>query len=221
MGQYWKVVNFSKREYILPWTLGAGLKLNEQLAEHPGTGAALLVLCAAMPEPRGGGDFDIKQNWHGLNRQMSQEGISGPTPPGYAEVARRTIGRWAGDRIALVGDDALRSAMPPEYNADVVYFLCNSVRGVQEKIQQLLNHAHEIVTLSSDQYEVCKSKADTREELFRQAKLLDGELELRGPFMDVSADVAKVIEHELQGRFTGDGWRQWSSLVPVPVEGRA
>ena len=78
MGQYWKPVNLDKREFIDPHKLGDGLKLWEQLASHPGTGAALIVLCAAMPAPRGGGDLD----------------------------ADPVIGRWAGDRVALIGDYA-------------------------------------------------------------------------------------------------------------------
>ena len=27
---------------------------------------------------------------------------------------------------------------------------------------------------------------------------------------DISADVCRVIEHELQGKFSGTGWRDWS-----------
>jgi len=40
MGQYWKPVNLDKREYVDPHKLDVGLKLWEQLASHPGTGAA-------------------------------------------------------------------------------------------------------------------------------------------------------------------------------------
>lgn len=127
MGQYWMVVNLDKREFLDPHKLGTGLKLWEQLANHPGTGAALIVLCAAMPEPRGGGDLDLEENWHGPERvDMTKEG---PPVPGYPEVASRTIGRWAGDRIALVGDYAergdiksLRVTDPPE---NVIYDLCS------------------------------------------------------------------------------------------------
>lgn len=82
MGQYWMPVNIDKREFIDPHRLGTGLKLWEQLANHPGTGAALIVLQAAMPGVRGGGDLDKDRD----------------------DVCRRTIGRWAGDRVVLVGD---------------------------------------------------------------------------------------------------------------------
>ncbi len=94
MDQYWLPVNLDKREFVNPHKLATGLKLWEQLANHPGTGAALIVLCAAMPEPRGGGDFGA---W---------EGPVTPPAEDCSENARRIIGRWAGDRVALVGDYA-------------------------------------------------------------------------------------------------------------------
>ena len=69
MGQYWKPVNLDKKEFIHPHRLASGLKLWELLANPPGVGAALIILTAAMPEVRGGGDLK-------------------PDP---------IIGRWAGD----------------------------------------------------------------------------------------------------------------------------
>lgn len=101
MGQYWIPVNLDKREYIDPHKLGSGLKLWEQLANSPGTGVALLILCAAMPEPRGGGDLKLDD-----------------------DVARRTIGRWAGDRVCLVGDYAKDSDLPSFPDFSKVYHLC-------------------------------------------------------------------------------------------------
>lgn len=114
MGQYWKVVNLDKREYVHPHKLGCGLKLWEQLANSPGTGGALVILCAAMPAPRGGGDFDLDRNRHGPERDVN-----------YHAIAGRTIGRWAGDRIALVGDYAQDSDCPgfPEFSK--VYGRCS------------------------------------------------------------------------------------------------
>lgn len=157
MGQYWKVVNLDKHEYVMPHKLGSGLKLWEQLANHPGTGAALVVLCAAMPEARGGGDFDLDENWHGPERVDMSD--AGPMPEEYPAIAARTIGRWAGDRIALVGDYAEDSDLSPEHQASTIYGRCED----------------------------------------------------DGDYADVSADVAVVIEHELHGRYVGDGWRDWES----------
>jgi hypothetical protein len=126
MGQYWLVVNLDKKEFVSPHALGAGLKLWEQLANHPGTGAALIVLCAAMPEQRGGGDFDLESNWHGPERTFPEHNTSpGPMPEEYAEIARQTIGRWAGDRVALVGDYAVDSDLAPEHEAGSIYDRCH------------------------------------------------------------------------------------------------
>lgn len=169
MGQYWQVVNLDKREFVLSHKLGAGLKLWEQLAAHPGTGAALIILCAAMPEQRGGGDLDLTENWHGPERTFPEHSMKpGPMPEDYAKVAKRTIGRWAGDRIALVGDYAEDSDLP---NSPVP---------------------------ASQIYGLCREHGE------------EGEGE---PWTDVSDDVARVIEHELRGKYEGDGWRRFVRLA--------
>lgn len=162
MGQYWYVVNLDKKEFVYPHKLGTGLKLWEQIANSPGTGAALIILCAAMPEARGGGDFDLDENWHGPERIFPRDGSQpGPMPIDYPAVAKRTIGRWAGNRIALVGDYAKDTDLAREHAASSIYGKCGN----------------------SD----------------------DGE-----QWTDVSDDVALVIEHELGGRFEGNGWRRWN-----------
>ncbi|MEM3790654.1 MAG: hypothetical protein QW260_06175 [Thermoproteota archaeon] len=100
MGQYWLICNFDKKEFVSPDRLGAGYKLWECLA-NPGPGAALIILLAAEREVRGGGDLDLDT-------------------PGAAEV----IGRWAGDRVALVGDYAEDSDLPPEWQAGSIWDKC-------------------------------------------------------------------------------------------------
>lgn len=154
MGQYWYVVNLDKKEYVHPHQLGSGLKLWEQLANNPGSGEALVILCAAMPEARGGGDLDLDANWHGPERTGGPEG---PVISEYNEIARRTIGRWAGDRIALVGDYAEDSDLAPEHKASTIYNRCS----------------------------------------------------VDGDYTNVTTDVARVIEHELQGKYVGDGWKDF------------
>lgn len=81
MGQYWKIVNLDKEEYIHSHNLGTGLKFAEQLYMRPGTAQALLILTVAMPRARGGGDF-------------------------YGKEELPIMGSWAGDRIAMIGDYA-------------------------------------------------------------------------------------------------------------------
>jgi hypothetical protein len=150
------LVNLDKREFVNPHQVGAGLKLWEQLATHPGTGAAMIVLCAAMPEARGGGD---------LSRD--------------SEAAQQVIGRWAGDRIALVGDYAEDSDLPTRHRARRIYGLCQphkdgATRGPDPRV-----------------------KCACRGRPYRH-------------YTDISALVATVLERELAGKFSGEGWRDWT-----------
>jgi hypothetical protein len=138
MGQYWKPVNLDKKEYIHPHLLGCGLKLWEQVSSW-GVGSALVILLAAQRGVRGGGDLDM------------------PHDGAYAEIAAKIIGRWAGDRIAFVGDYAEDTDLPAEFDAGSIY-----------------------------------------------GQTIDG-----GSYTDITALVAQVIEHEMDGKFTGDGWREF------------
>ncbi len=76
MGQYHFVVNLDRKEFLEPHRLGSGRKLQEQMAVHPGAGAALLVLLASASNGQGAGDL----------------------------VIAPIVGSWRGDRIAMVGD---------------------------------------------------------------------------------------------------------------------
>jgi len=145
MGQYWIPVNLDKKEFIDPHKLGTGLKLWEQLANNPGTGAALVLLCAAMPEKRGGGDLE--------------------------KTSTNVVGRWAGDRIAIVGDYALDSDLPAEFEASKIYFRC---RGYDE--------------VDSD---------------------YDDDDGIQPLYVDITKYVAEAIEHELNGKFVGEGWKSF------------
>lgn len=129
MGQYWKPVNLTKKEYIDPHRLASGLKLWEQVAGGM-TGKALLVLLATMPERRGGGD-------------LQEDPI---------------IGHWAGDKVTLVGDYSEDSDFP---NSPIPF---------------------------SEVYDACDDDALV-------------------PFKDITDDVCRVLERELDGRFTKtNGW---------------
>lgn len=78
MGQYHYVFNLDKKEYLHPHKFGNGLKLME-FACAAGTMTGLAVLLATS-NGRGGGDLRTSNT----------------------EIP----GRWAGDRIAIVGDYA-------------------------------------------------------------------------------------------------------------------
>lgn len=66
MGQYHRVVNLTKKEYLNHYNLGAGAKVWEQA--YPGmlVGTAMLLLMQ-QPDGRGGGDTTtgISGSWHG------------------------------------------------------------------------------------------------------------------------------------------------------------
>jgi len=137
-----------------------------------------------MPERRGGGDFDLEEDEDEFVHDLKKAaGIS------YAEIAKRTIGRWAGDRIALVGDYAERGDLPPEDDADLIYELCCSEEERQESVNWLKEKAIE------------RQDPELEEKAIR---LANAQL-----YRDISDDVCAVIEHELRGKFTGEGWRDW------------
>lgn len=102
MGQYWLTCNLSKREFLDPHKLGDGLKLWEQLNSVGGVMAALHILLSCS-NGRGGGDL------------AESDGVKPQDP---------IIGRWAGDRIAVVGDYAEDGDLPPEFEASEIYDLC-------------------------------------------------------------------------------------------------
>jgi len=119
MGQYWLPVNLDKKEYINPHKLGSGLKIREQIHTHPGTCAALLMLVTAQREIRGGGDFQMSEDEYLIWK------TEGPHRTDCTPVPREVIGRWAGDRIAIVGDYAEDSDLAEEHEASTIYNRCH------------------------------------------------------------------------------------------------
>jgi hypothetical protein len=78
MGQYFKIVNEDKKEVINAWDLGGVAKFWEWLYN---TQARVFVWLLRKSDGDGGGDI------HTDERAQYQ-----------------TLGRWAGDRITLIGD---------------------------------------------------------------------------------------------------------------------
>jgi hypothetical protein len=89
MGQYYKIANLDKREYIEPYPFGDGVKLMEFSMNSGGMLTALAVLLASS-NGNSGGDLhlDVKSKW------------------------RDVPGRWAGDRIVIAGDYDDRPGSP-------------------------------------------------------------------------------------------------------------
>jgi len=73
MGQYFKIVNYDKREYVDPWEIGGTAKLFEWCA-NPQAGVFPFLLARSDD-----GERSFRDEYP-------------------------TAGRWAGDRVALVGD---------------------------------------------------------------------------------------------------------------------
>lgn len=78
MGQYYKIVNVKKRQYIKPHTFGDGAKLMEFSMSANGVLAGLAILLADG-NGRGGGDLNSENE---------------------------IVGSWAGDNIVIAGDYA-------------------------------------------------------------------------------------------------------------------
>lgn len=86
MGQYYKIVNPDKRQYLDPHKFGSGLKLLEFAGSRHGPLEALGILLAHA-NGRGGGDLAIYTNEKSIT-----------------DDERALIGSWAGDRIVVAGD---------------------------------------------------------------------------------------------------------------------
>lgn len=88
MGQYFMAVDLDKKEYVCPWCVGGVAKLLEWAASTQG---AIFTLLLRKSDEGGGGDY------YGYRRGCDEGGpIRCPVNP--------IVGRWAADRVALVGD---------------------------------------------------------------------------------------------------------------------
>ncbi len=116
MGQYFKAVNLDKREVVCPWCLGGVAKLWEWAAGRHGPVFTLLLRKSSAT---GGGDYydpiprpqrEIQIGPITDERQAGQAiceailaGVAAEGQP-IVEDPTSVVGRWAGDRVALVGD---------------------------------------------------------------------------------------------------------------------
>jgi hypothetical protein len=90
MGQYYKIVNIKKKQYISPYIFGDGSKLMEFSTSANGVLSGLSILLADG-NGRGGGDLHSEND---------------------------IVGSWAGDNIVIAGDyaDAGKFVKEPEQN---------------------------------------------------------------------------------------------------------
>jgi len=108
MGQYFAAANTDKKEFVCPWCVGGVAKLWEWAANPWG---AIFCLLLRKSDRGGGGDY------YGYPMQEIQ--LSGKSPQAVLEAlasvhtlegrpvespSESIVGRWAGDRVVLVGD---------------------------------------------------------------------------------------------------------------------
>jgi hypothetical protein len=184
VGQYFYLINFEKKEFVHPHTIGCGLKLSEQAGSLPGTGTAMVILMAAMPEARGGGDFDKT----------------------HCEICRRIIGRWAGNRVALIGDYAHPDDLMTSGQHKGL-----TVHGLSAFDALAIFKACEIPYRQVWTKRPSKKYDNTR-------MMIQGDphygmyyhfVEGKSEYKNISLDVAHVIEVELGGKYSNDDWRDF------------
>lgn len=118
MGQYYKAINLDEREYVCPWCLHGGAKLWEWAANTQG---AIFTLLLRKSDEGGGGDF------YGYHKGCDEGGpIRCPLSP--------IAGRWAGDRICLVGD----------YDSSKLWDQLPDFRNITKQVVETWNHFIEL-----------------------------------------------------------------------------
>lgn len=92
MGQYHKLVNLDKKEYVDPHSIGLGSKQYEQTGCEGSIADAMYLLVMTSPN-RGGGDFPLTD----------------------------VSGKWAGDRVVVLGDYTEDEDLPMFTEASRIY----------------------------------------------------------------------------------------------------
>ncbi len=108
MGQYFAAVNTDKHEFVCPWCIGSGAKLWEWAANPSG---AIFSLLLRKSDCSGGGDV------YGYGTRVMDMATHTPSEMASALLATVVLkgrpvvappdaipGRWAGDRVAMIGD---------------------------------------------------------------------------------------------------------------------
>lgn len=115
MGQYFKAVNLDKKEVVCPWCIGGGAKLWEWAANSYG---AIFTLLLRRSSQTGGGDYrdpipqseriatlDSDDPEHAKQSIQDAIGLAVAAEGMPINISADSIvGRWAGDRVVLIGD---------------------------------------------------------------------------------------------------------------------
>lgn len=121
MGQYYKIVNLDKKQFIHPHRFDDGLKLCEFGNSRSGTLFALAALLADG-NGRGGGDISSDSSF---------------------------IGSWAGDRIVIAGDYGdngkfLPDSVPQDLEMNLYSIATEYFKDISKDIRQVLIDAGEM-----------------------------------------------------------------------------
>jgi hypothetical protein len=114
MGQYHLPVNYRKKEFLSPHTLGVGFKQWEQIASMASVPQALYALLCTSNH-RGGGDLDGEEYY-------TKNGVN----------AAGVLGRWAGDPIAIIGDYSEDYDLPRRPYNEALWHYCCEIRARQD-----------------------------------------------------------------------------------------
>jgi hypothetical protein len=174
MGQYHIPVNLDRKEYFSPHRLGDGLKALEQALSGPGGVPTALHALLTVSNGRGGGDY-------GTNHPLAKE----------------VLGRWGGQRVAIVGDYAESGDIPKAEGIEpVLYSLCSSKDGVDGAVEWWRSRL-EAENISNDEKAAIRNYID---------------LALRwGPFTDISDLLVTYLSEGVDDyyhafSYKGDGW---------------
>jgi len=110
MGQYYKIVNIKKKQYITPHTFGDGAKLMEFSMSASGVLAGLAILLADG-NGRGGGDLHSEND---------------------------IVGSWAGDNIVVAGDYADEGKFVKEADRNLYCLATNEGEDISVKVLEAL-----------------------------------------------------------------------------------
>jgi hypothetical protein len=110
MGQYYKIVNIKKKQYITPHTFGDGAKLMEFSMSASGVLAGLAILLADG-NGRGGGDLHSEND---------------------------IVGSWAGDNIVVAGDYADGGKFVKEADRNLYCLATNEGEDISIKVLDAL-----------------------------------------------------------------------------------
>ena len=110
MGQYYKIVNIKKKQYIKPDTFGDGSKLMEFSMSASGVLAGLAILLADG-NGRGGGDLHSEND---------------------------IVGSWAGDNIVVAGDYADEGKFVKEADRNLYCLATNEGEDISVKVLDAL-----------------------------------------------------------------------------------